>query len=96
MTPQERELISGLFDRLARLESQSRDPEAETAIAEDLKRAPNAIYPLVQTVLIQDEALKAAMRESRTSKPKRVAALFKASPGASSTVCAMPCWAVLP
>jgi hypothetical protein len=60
MTPQERELINGLFDRLSRLEGQPRDPEAERAISEGLRRAPNAIYPLVQTVLVQDEALKAA------------------------------------
>jgi uncharacterized protein len=60
MTPQERELISGLFDRLSRLEQQPRDPQAERAISEGLRSAPNAIYPLVQTVLVQDEALKAA------------------------------------
>src|SRR5262245_21573974 len=60
MTPQERELIADLFDRLARLESQPRDPDAERAIAEGLASAPHAIYPLVQTVLVQDEALKAA------------------------------------
>src|SRR5947208_13885408 len=60
MTPQERELIADLFDRLAQLENQPRDPEAERAIAEGLRRAPHAVYPLVQTVLVQDEALKAA------------------------------------
>jgi hypothetical protein len=60
MTPQERELITTLFDRLAPLENAPRDPEAERAIAEGLARAPHAIYPLVQTVLVQDEALKAA------------------------------------
>lgn len=60
MTPQEHELISGLFDRLSRLEAQPRDAEAERAIAEGLSRAPHAIYALVQTVLVQDEALKAA------------------------------------
>jgi len=60
MTPQERELITDLFDRLAQLENQPRDPDAERAIAEGLRRAPHAIYPLVQTVLVQDEALKAA------------------------------------
>jgi len=60
MTPQERDLIDGLFDRLSRVEGQPRDPEAERAIAEGLRRAPHAIYPLVQTVLVQDEALKAA------------------------------------
>jgi uncharacterized protein len=60
MTPQERELIADLFDRLAQLETQPRDPDAERAIAEGLERAPHAMYPLVQTVLVQDEALKAA------------------------------------
>jgi uncharacterized protein len=60
MTPQERQLIVELFDRLATLERQPRDREAERAIAEGLARAPNAVYPLVQTVLIQDEALRTA------------------------------------
>lgn len=60
MTPQERQSVSDLFDRLARLESAPRDAEAERAIAQGLALAPNAIYPLVQTVLVQDEALKRA------------------------------------
>jgi uncharacterized protein len=60
MTPQERELVAELFDRLARLEGAPRDREAEEAIAEGLRRAPHAVYPLVQTVLVQDEALKRA------------------------------------
>ena len=60
MTPQERQLVIALFDRLASLEGDRRDPEAEHAIAEGAARAPNAIYPLVQTVLVQDEALKRA------------------------------------
>jgi hypothetical protein len=60
MTPQERELITSLFDRLASLESAPRDADAERAIAQGLARAPHAIYPLVQSVLVQDEALKAA------------------------------------
>jgi len=60
MTPQERQMIDDLFDRLAQLESAPRDPEAASAIAQDLRRAPNAVYALVQTVLVQDEALKRA------------------------------------
>lgn len=60
MTPQERALVADLFDRLAKLENAPRDPDAERAIAEGLQRAPSAIYPLVQTVLVQDEALKRA------------------------------------
>ncbi len=60
MTPQERQLMSQLFDRLATLESAPRDPDAEAMIREGFRRAPNAAYALVQTVLLQDEALKAA------------------------------------
>ena len=60
MTPQERKLIDELFDRLASLENTQRDPEAVRAINEGLQRAPNGLYPLVQTTLVQDEALKRA------------------------------------
>jgi hypothetical protein len=60
MTPQERELVSELFDRLATLENAPRDADAERAIIEGLRRAPNAAYALVQTTLVQDEALKRA------------------------------------
>ena len=60
MTPQERQMIDDLFDRLARLESAPRDPDAVAAIAQGLRQAPNAVYALVQTVLVQDEALKRA------------------------------------
>lgn len=60
MTPQERQLIDDLFDRLSKLEGSPRDRDAEGAIMEGLRRAPNATYALVQTVLVQDEALKRA------------------------------------
>ena len=60
MTPQERQLIDDLFDRLAKLESAKRDPEAMSAIMQGLRNAPNAVYALVQTTLAQDEALKRA------------------------------------
>ena len=60
MTPQERELVADLFNRLAELERSPRDADAERAIRDGLSRAPNAVYALVQTVLLQDEALKVA------------------------------------
>jgi uncharacterized protein len=60
MTPEERQLVDDLFDRLAKLEGNPRDPDAQRAIAYGLKRAPNAVYALVQTALVQDEALKRA------------------------------------
>ena len=60
MTPQERQLIDDLFDRLAKLENTPRDGEAMSAIMQGLRKAPNAVYALVQTALVQDEALKRA------------------------------------
>src|SRR5258705_6567138 len=60
MTPQERKLIDELFDRLASLEKNPRDSDAVRAINDGLRLAPNALYPLVQTALVQDEALKRA------------------------------------
>jgi hypothetical protein len=60
MTPQERQLVDDLFDRLSKVESAPRDPDAIAAISEGLRKAPNAVYALVQTVLLQDEALKRA------------------------------------
>src|ERR1700751_5411972 len=60
MTPEERNLVSELFDRLATLEDAPRDPDAERLIRDGLRQAPNAPYALVQTVLVQDEALKRA------------------------------------
>ncbi len=60
MTPEERNLINELFDRIATLENAQRDPAAEQAIYDGFQRAPNAAYALVQTVLVQDEVLKRA------------------------------------
>ncbi|MDH2345742.1 DUF2076 domain-containing protein [Bradyrhizobium sp. SSUT77] len=60
MTPQERQLVDELFDRLSKLENAPRDPDAIAAISDGLRKAPGAIYALVQTVLLQDEALKRA------------------------------------
>jgi len=60
MTPEERKLVTELFDRLATLEDAPRDPEAERMIQDGLRQAPNALYALVQTALVQDEALKRA------------------------------------
>ncbi len=60
MTPQERQLVDDLFDRLAKVEGAPRNSEAAAAIQDGLRKAPNALYVLVQTVLLQDEALKRA------------------------------------
>jgi hypothetical protein len=60
MTPQESQLVTELFERLAQLENSPRDPDAEDLIADLWDKAPNASYALVQSVIVQDEALKRA------------------------------------
>jgi hypothetical protein len=60
MTPQERELLTNLIDRLRQAPAQKRDGEAEQAIAALLRERPDAPYLLAQTVLIQDYSLHQA------------------------------------
>jgi uncharacterized protein len=60
MTPHEQALLNELFDRLAKLEGNPRDKDAERLIGDGLRQAPHAVYALVQTALVQDEALKLA------------------------------------
>jgi len=60
MQAEERDLITGLFDRLRPFDSQPRDPEAERLIANFISRQPSTAYLLTQTVLVQEQALKGA------------------------------------
>jgi hypothetical protein len=62
MTPQERDLITTLLQRLrdtARA-GQAKDPEADALIRQVMREQPDAPYYLVQTVLIQDLSLHQA------------------------------------
>ncbi|WP_395665900.1 DUF2076 domain-containing protein [Methylocella sp.] len=60
MSPEERQLIQGLFDRIKAAGDGPRDREAEAYIAEAVKAAPHAPYLLAQTTIVQDQALRAA------------------------------------
>lgn len=57
MTPQEREVITGIFDRLKGAATQQRDPEAERYIADLVRQQPYATYALAQSVYVQEQAL---------------------------------------
>lgn len=74
MQDQERDLISGLFGRIQQFESQPRDPEAEALIASSVARQPAAPYLLIQTVLVQEQALKAAQERIAELEAKVAAA----------------------
>jgi hypothetical protein len=60
MQAEERDLITGLFDRLRPFDSQPRDPEAERLVANLVSRQPSTAYLLTQTVLVQEQVLRAA------------------------------------
>jgi hypothetical protein len=60
MTPQEKDLITSLMDRLTKAGGEPKDREAEALIRQSVAEQPDAPYQLVQTVLIQDMALNQA------------------------------------
>ena len=60
MSPEERQLLTGLFDRVRAAGGGQRDPEAEAFIADAVRQLPYAPYLLAQSVIVQDETLKAA------------------------------------
>jgi len=97
MTPQERQLVDELFERLAKLESTSHDPDAERLITDGTMRAPHAVYALVQTALVQDEALKRANARIEELQARHGGEESStSSKAASSTACATPCPASAP
>lgn len=57
MTPQERQVIDGIFERLKGVASQPRDPETERYIADLLRQQPYATYALAQSVYVSEQAL---------------------------------------
>ena len=74
MQPEERDLIAGLFGRLNSFEAQPRDPEADRLITQSIARQPGASYLLVQTVLVQEQALKGAQARIAELEAKVAAA----------------------
>jgi hypothetical protein len=62
MTPEERQMLAGLFERINAAGATPRDPQAESFINDAIRSAPFAPYVLAQTVLVQQHALEAAAR----------------------------------
>ena len=60
MTPEERQMLAGLFERINANGSAPRDAEAEAFINDAVRAAPHAPYVLAQTTLVQQQALEAA------------------------------------
>ncbi len=60
MTPQEKDLIQNVFDRLARTGPGAKDAEAENLIRANVARLPDADYGLVQAVVMLEAGLSQA------------------------------------
>ena len=58
MNGQEREIISGIFQRLEQAANQPRDPETERFIADKIRSHTYAPYAMAQLIYVQEEAIK--------------------------------------
>lgn len=63
MTPQEKELIQTVFDRLERAGGGARDGEAEAFIRDQVRRQPDAAYGLTQAVIVLEAGLSQAQQK---------------------------------
>ena len=83
MTPQEKDLITQLLDRLKQAPAQPKDEEAEALIKAGMTAQPDGPYLLVQTALIQNMALDHA--QSRITDLERQLAEAKQAAAAKPT-----------
>jgi hypothetical protein len=60
MNGEERQLITGLFDRMRGVGAVEKDRDAEALISQSVRQIPDAPYMLVQSVLVQENALQQA------------------------------------
>jgi hypothetical protein len=83
MTPEERSLISGLFDRLGQASSQGKDAEADQLIRSKVAEIPAAPYMLVQSILVMQQALGNA--QNRIASLEKQVAEGNPAPGTQQT-----------
>ena len=81
MSPEERHLLAGLFDRTKSAANAPRDKEAEDFIADQVKTQPAAPYLLAQTVIVQEQALEGANARIQELEAQVKALESKASGG---------------
>ncbi|TRL40095.1 DUF2076 domain-containing protein [Rhizobium straminoryzae] len=62
MSPEERQLLNDLFQRIRSATATPRDGEAERLIADAVRNEPSAPYYLAQAVIVQEKGLEAASR----------------------------------
>jgi len=65
MSPEERQLLQGLFERVRTASATPRDREAEALIDDESRKQPYATYYLAQAVAVQEKGLEAAANRIR-------------------------------
>jgi hypothetical protein len=65
MSPEERQLLTALFDRVRTASATPRDPEAESLIGQAVRDQPYVTYYLAQAVIVQEKGLEAASNRIR-------------------------------
>ena len=63
MNSEERQMITGLFDRMRQQGQVDKDRDAEALIRDTVRQLPDAPYIMVQTVLVQEMALGNAQQQ---------------------------------
>jgi hypothetical protein len=63
MTPDERNMLNDLAERVSQMPATARDPEAEEIVRTKIGKRPDALYLMTQTVLIQNLALQRAQQQ---------------------------------
>lgn len=84
MTPEERQLLGALADRIKAAPAQQRDAEADAAIHLLVQQRPDTAYLLAQTVLMQDFALRNAQAQI-SDLQNRLSAAEQAKPASGGS-----------
>jgi uncharacterized protein len=84
MTPEERQLLAALADRIKAAPVQQRDAEADDALRLLVQQRPDTAYLLAQTVLMQDFALRNAQAQI-TDLQNRLQAAEQAKPASGGS-----------
>ncbi len=84
MTPDERNMLTDLANKIAQTPAPPRDPEAEDFIRSHVGNRPDALYLMTQTVLIQNMAIQQAQQQIKDLQ-QRVSQPAPVSGGAGSS-----------
>ncbi|KNY22766.1 DUF2076 domain-containing protein [Methylobacterium sp. ARG-1] len=86
MNSEERDVISGIFQRLEQAQSQPRDAEAERFIAEKIRAQPYAPYAMAQLIYVQEEAIKSLNQQLEQARSQAAPAQSSGGGGFLSSI----------